>query len=70
MAVLAELRHRYIQRVEERDAFRANLEATKKGHLAAQALDISDVEPCETCPCLTRELELLREQCEARVGNV
>ena len=35
MVDLAELRHRYAQRVEERDAMLANLEATKNDLLAA-----------------------------------
>ena len=43
MANLAELHHRYTQRVEERDAFCANLKATKKDLLAAQAPVVSDV---------------------------
>ena len=59
MEDLAELRHRYTQRVEERDACRANLEATKKELLAAQARVVSDVEPYETCPSLESELEKL-----------
>ena len=48
MADLVELHHRHTQLVEERDAFCANLEPTKKDLLAAQALEISDVEACET----------------------
>ena len=70
MADLAELRHRYTQRVEERDACKANLEATKKELLAAQAPVVSDVEPCETCPTLERELEKLKNQCEAQVRDL
>ena len=61
MADLAELRYRYTQRVEERDAFRANLEATKKDLLAAQASTITNVEPCETCPILESELERVKK---------
>ena len=56
--------------MDERDAALANLESTKKDLLAAQAPVVSEVEPCETCPCLARELELLREQCEMRVGSL
>ena len=41
--------------MDERDAFRANLESTKKDLLAAQAPVVSDVEPCETYPCLESE---------------
>ena len=67
---LTELRSRYASRVEERDAFRANLEATKKELLAAQAPIVSEVEPYETCPRLAKELEILREQCEAQVENL
>ena len=70
MADLAKLRHRYAQHVEERDACRANLKATKKDLLAAQAPVVSDVEPCETCPTLERELEKLRNQCEAQVRDL
>lgn len=70
MADLAELRHRYTQRVEERDACKANLEATKKELLAAQAPIVSEVEPCETCPTLESELEKLRKQCEAQVRDL
>ena len=70
MADLAELRHRYAQRVDERDAFRANLEATKKELLAAQAPTVSDVEPCITCPNLESELERVKNQCEAQVRDL
>ena len=70
MADLAELRHRYTQRVEERDACKANLEATKKELLAVQVPVVSDVEPCETCPTLERELEKLKNQCEAQVRDL
>ena len=65
MADLAKLRNKYAQRVEERDAFHANLEATKKDLLAAQAPVVSDVEPYETCPHLESELEKHRKQCDA-----
>jgi hypothetical protein len=64
MADLAKLRNKYAQRVEERDAFHANLEATKKDLLAAQAPVVSDVEPYETCPHLKSELEKLRKLCD------
>ena len=70
MADLAELWHRYTQRVDERDAALANLESTKKDLLADQAPEVSRVEPCEACPRLARELEVLREQCETWVGNL
>ena len=58
---MAKLRHRYAQCVEKRDAMLANLEATKKDLLAAYALVVSDVEPCDTCPLLESELEKLRK---------
>ena len=70
MADLAELRHRYTQRVEERDACKANLEATKKELLAAQAPVVSNVEPCETCPDLESELKKLRKRFDTHVGDL
>ena len=67
MADVVELRHEYAKRVDERDEALANLESTKKDLLTARA---PVVEPCETCPCLASELEMLRKQCEAWVGNL
>ena len=67
MADVVELRHNYAKRVDERDEALANLESTKKALLAAQAILPT---LCETCPRLSRELELLREQCETRVGSL
>ena len=57
MADLGELKYKHEKLVDERDAFRANLEATKKELLAAQAPTVSDVEPYDTCPNLKSELE-------------
>jgi molecular chaperone GrpE (heat shock protein) len=70
MADLGELKYKYAQLVEERDAFRANLESTKRDLLAAQALVVSDVEPCETYPHLESELEKLRKQCDEQVRDL
>ena len=70
MADLGELKYKYAQLVDERDAFRANLESTKRDLIAAQAPVVSDVEPCETCPHLESELEKLRNQCEAQVRDL
>ena len=56
--------------MDKRDAFRANLESTKRDLLAAQALVVSDVEPCITCPNLESELERVKGQCEAQVRNL
>ena len=56
--------------MEERDACKANLKATKKDLLAAQAPVVSDVEPYETYPTLERELEKLWKQCEAQVRDL
>ena len=67
MADVVELRHNYAKRVDERDEALANLESTKKALLAAQAIL---PEPCDACPCLSREIELLIEQCETWVGNL
>ena len=70
MADLRELKYKYAQLVEERDAFHANLESTKRHLLAAQALVVSDVEPCETYPHLESELEKLRKQCDEQVRDL
>ena len=53
-----------------RDAFCANLEATKKELLAAQAPTVTDVKPCVTCPSLESELERVKNQCEAQVRDL
>jgi len=70
MADLGELKYKHEKLVDERDAFRANLEATKKELLAAQAPTVSDVEPCDTCPNLKSELERAKNQCEAQVMDL
>src|SRR6185436_3052664 len=70
MADLAKLRHKYAQRVDERDGFCANLEANKKELLAAQAPTVTDVKPCVTCPSLESELERVKNQCEAQVRDL
>ena len=70
MSDLAALRGKYAELVDERDAFCANLESTKKDLLAAQAPVVSDVEPCITCPSLVSELERVKGQCEAQVRDL
>ena len=70
MADLGELKYKYAQLVDERDAFCANLESTKKDLLAAQAPIVSDVEPCETCPSLQSELESIKKPCEVQVRDL
>ena len=70
MADLGELKYKYAQLVDERDAFRANLESTKKDLLAAKAPVVSDVEPCITCPNLESELERVKSQCVAQVRDL
>ena len=59
---LTSLKSRYMERVEERDTLATELEDARKELKDAQAPVVEDVEPCEACPHLERQISDLRNR--------
>ena len=59
---LTSLKSRYMERVEERDTLATELEDARKELKDYQAPVVEDVEPCEACPHLERQISDLRNR--------
>ena len=67
MTELGDQRDRYAKRVEEIDELKVEI---GKLQFKLDEPPVSDVLECESCPCLTSELSLLKEKCEGQLKEL